>query len=197
MVIVGPHQYIYMHACFVGIFLCIFLSSCLLFWDKQYGVISILDEIVILWIISSSRLCTLMLLSSSRGIPKLCWKAANALRRKHICCGTLMEDRCQPTPALQATGDQQPAALHQSSPHRQQALQTQQKVPSTAQNHPAEAEVRCKIETGGIFNRQAGKSMCTMVAFTQSSILWLIESFRIRLLILSYPSLFIGSCRKD
>lgn len=42
----------------------------------------------------------------TRGVPKLCWEAANPLRCKHICRGTLVEDGCQPAPALQAAGDQ-------------------------------------------------------------------------------------------
>lgn len=42
----------------------------------------------------------------TRGVPKLCWEIANRLCCKHICRGALVEDRCQPAPALQAPGDQ-------------------------------------------------------------------------------------------
>lgn len=93
------------------------------------------------------------LLFPTRGVPKLCWETANPLRCEHICRGTLVEDRCQPAPALQATGDQQQPAFHQGSPYREQALQAQQTVSETAKNSPAEAEV------GG--TRTRGKNIYT------------------------------------
>lgn len=36
----------------------------------------------------------------SRGVPKLCWKVANPLRREHICRGALVEDGWGSAPTL-------------------------------------------------------------------------------------------------